>query len=96
MAKTRGSGTLGQRTQNPELSGSGAITAEILPAAARARAQGLTYTLGRGIRALSPYVVDPIGDDRGLSSAFLLTSGAFLLAGFVALKLPDTLGRELR
>jgi MFS family permease len=33
---------------------------------------------------------------RGLSSAFLLTSGAFLCAGFVALKLPETLGRELR
>jgi len=32
----------------------------------------------------------------GLSSAFLLTSGAFLFAGFVALKLPETLGRELR
>ena len=77
-------------------SGFGAITAEIFPAAIRARAQGLTYNLGRGISALSPYLAGSIGAERGLSSAFLLTSGAFLLAGFVALKLPETLGRELR
>ena len=37
-----------------------------------------------------------IGAERGLGSAFLLTSGAFLVAGIVALKLPETLGRELR
>ena len=77
-------------------SGFGAITAEIFPTAIRARAQGLTYNLGRGISALSPYLVGSIGAERGLSSAFLLTSGAFLLAGSVALKLPETLGRELR
>ena len=77
-------------------SGFGAITAEIFPTAVRARAQGLTYNLGRGISALSPYLVGSIGAGRGLGSAFLLTSGAFLLAGFVALKLPETLGRELR
>jgi MFS family permease len=77
-------------------SGFGAITAEIFPTAIRARAQGLTYNLGRGISALSPYVVGSIGAERGLSSAFLLTSGAFLVAGIVALKLPETLGRELR
>jgi MFS family permease len=77
-------------------SGFGAITAEIFPTAIRARAQGLTYNLGRGISALSPYVIGSIGAERGLGTAFLLTSGAFLLAGFVALKLPETLGRELR
>jgi MFS family permease len=77
-------------------SGFGAITAEIFPTAIRARAQGLTYNLGRGISALSPYVIGSIGAERGLGFAFLLTSGAFLLAGFVALKLPETLGRELR
>jgi len=77
-------------------SGFGAITAEIFPTAIRARAQGLTYNLGRGISALSPYVVGSIGAGRGLGSAFLLTSGAFLVAGIVALRLPETLGRELR
>jgi len=77
-------------------SGFGAITAEIFPTAIRARAQGLTYNLGRGISALSPYLVGSIGAERGLGSAFLLTSGAFLVAGIVALKLPETLGRELR
>ena len=77
-------------------SGFGAITAEIFPTVIRARAQGLTYNLGRGISALAPYVVGSIGAERGLGSAFLLTSGAFLLAGVVALRLPETLGRELR
>jgi len=32
---------------------------------------------------------------RGLGSAFLLTSAAFFVAGFVALLLPETQGREL-
>jgi MFS family permease len=77
-------------------SGFGAITAEIFPTVVRARAQGLTYNFGRGISALAPYIVGSIGAERGLGSAFLLTSGGFLLAGVVALRLPETLGRELR
>jgi len=76
-------------------SGFGAITAEIFPTAVRASAQGLTYNLGRGVSAAAPYLIGAIGAHWGLGSAFLLTAGSFLLAGVVALFLPETRGREL-
>jgi hypothetical protein len=76
-------------------SGFGAITAEIFPTSIRASAQGLTYNLGRGVSAASPFLVGALSAGRGLGSAFLLTSAAFFVAGFVALLLPETQGREL-
>lgn len=76
-------------------SGFGAITAEIFPTAIRASAQGITYNLGRGVSAFAPYVVGALSAGRGLGFAFLLTSGAFLAAGIVALFIPETRGREL-
>ncbi len=76
-------------------SGFGAITAELFPTEIRASAQGLTYNLGRGVSAAAPFVIGAIGARRGLGFAFLLTSGSFLLAGLVALMLPETRGREL-
>jgi MFS family permease len=77
-------------------SGFGAITAELFPTAVRASAQGLTYNLGRGLSAAAPFLVGVLGAQRGLGSAFLLTSGSFLLAGIVALWIPETRGRELQ
>lgn len=76
-------------------SGFGAITAEIFPTAVRASAQGLTYNLGRGVSALAPFVVGSVGAAYGLGFAFRLTAGSFLLAGLVAMLLPETRGREL-
>jgi len=76
-------------------SGFGAITAEIFPTRIRASAQGLTYNLGRGASALAPYLVGALGAHHGLGFAFLLTSGSFLIAGLVALLLPETRGRVL-
>jgi MFS family permease len=76
-------------------SGFGAITAEIFPTGVRASAQGLTYNLGRGASAAAPFAVGALGAGQGLGFAFLLTSGAFLAAGLVALLLPETRGREL-
>ena len=76
-------------------SGFGAITAEIFPTTVRASAQGLTYNLGRGVSALAPFVVGAVGARHGLGFAFLLTSVALLFAGFVALLLPETKGRDL-
>ena len=76
-------------------SGFGAITAEMFPTAFRASAQGLTYNLGRGVSALAPFLVGMLGSRHGLGSAFLLTSASFVLAGVVALFLPETRGREL-
>lgn len=76
-------------------SGFGTITAELFPTAVRASAQGLAYNIGRGFSAAAPYVVGKIASGRGLGFAFLLTALAFLLAGLVALALPETRGREL-
>jgi MFS family permease len=76
-------------------SGFGAITAELFPTAIRASAQGLTYNLGRGVSAAAPFIVGTLGSHRGLGFAFLLTSASFILAGIVALWLPETRGREL-
>jgi MFS family permease len=76
-------------------SGFGAITAEIFPTSVRASAQGLTYNLGRGVSALAPYLIGALSAQRGLGFAFLLTSGAFLFAGILALFIPETRGREL-
>lgn len=76
-------------------SGFGAITAEIFPTAVRASAQGLTYNLGRGVSALAPFIVGSVGATYGLGFAFRLTAGSFLLAGLVAMLLPETRGREL-
>jgi MFS family permease len=77
-------------------SGFGAITAEIFPTAVRASAQGLTYNLGRGVSAAAPFLVGALSAQHGLGSAFLLTSGAFLVAGIVALRIPETRGCELQ
>jgi MFS family permease len=76
-------------------SGFGAITAEMFPTAFRASAQGLSYNLGRGVSAAAPFLVGAISARRGLGFAFLLTSASFVLAGLVALLLPETRGREL-
>jgi MFS family permease len=77
-------------------SGFGAITAELFPTAIRASAQGLTYNLGRGVSAAAPFLVGVLSVQRGLGFAFLLTSGSFLIAGLVALWIPETRGCELQ
>ncbi len=76
-------------------SGFSAITAELFPTDIRASAQGLTYNLGRGASAAAPFAVGALSAGHGLRFALLLTSGAFLAAGLVALLLPETRGREL-
>jgi len=76
-------------------SGFGAITAEIFPTAVRASAQGLTYNIGRGISAAGPYLMGLLSAQRGLSFSFLLSAASFLLAGILALFIPETRGREL-
>jgi MFS family permease len=76
-------------------SGFGAITAELFPTAVRASAQGFIYNLGRGISAAGPLAIGALSMERGLGVALQLTSGAFLIAGLVALLIPETKGREL-
>jgi MFS family permease len=76
-------------------SGFGAITAELFPTAFRAGAQGLTYNIGRGVSAGAPFLVGRISGERGLGTAFLTTALSFLVAGLVALLLPETRGKQL-
>lgn len=75
--------------------GFGAIANELFPTSVRGTAMGFAYNLGRGLSAAAPYVVGWLAQGRGLGSAFVVTSGAFLLAAAVALTLQETRGREL-
>jgi MFS family permease len=83
-------------------SGFSALAAEIFPTPIRASALGLTYNVGRGIAAFAPFVVGAISDsfsrsapERGLATAFLFLAGTYLAAALLALRLPDSRGREL-
>jgi MFS family permease len=76
-------------------SGCGTIGSEIYPTTLRARALGFTYTGARAMSSVSPYVIGKIGDAKGLNWAFFLCAAAFLLAGLVATRLPETKGKAL-
>jgi MFS family permease len=76
-------------------SGFSAIASELFPTEIRATAMGLTYNIGRGFSAAAPFVVGYIADRFGFTPAFLVLAGAFLLAGLLALALPETKGKRL-
>jgi MFS family permease len=75
--------------------GFGVITAELFPTAFRASAMGLTYNFGRALSAAAPWAIGVIAARGGLASAFGISGLAFLLAGVLALALPETRGRSL-
>ncbi len=75
--------------------GFGAITAELFPTSFRASAMGLTYNFGRALSAAAPWAIGVIAARGGLGSAFGISGLAFLLAGILALALPETRGRHL-
>jgi MFS family permease len=77
-------------------SGCGTIGSEIYPTSLRARGLGFTYTGARAMSSVSPYVIGKIGDLKGLNWAFYLCAGAFLLAGLMATRLPETKGQSLK
>lgn len=77
-------------------SGFATIASEAFPTDIRATAVGLTYNIGRGFSALAPPVVGTLAEHYGVGGAFLVTTGAFLLAGGLAALLPETKGAELR
>jgi MFS family permease len=76
-------------------SGSGLIGSEIFPTALRARGLGFTYNGARALSSLAPFVIGRFGQLYGLSGAFLLCAGSFLLAALVATQLPETRGKSL-
>ncbi len=75
--------------------GFGIITAELFPTSFRASAMGLTYNFGRALSAAAPWAIGVIAARGGLASAFGISGLAFLLAGVLALALPETRGRSL-
>jgi MFS family permease len=76
-------------------SGYAAITSELFPGEIRATAMGLSYNIGRGLSAIAPFAVGAIATRYGFGLAFFLLAGAFLVAAFLALLLPETRGRQL-
>jgi MFS family permease len=76
-------------------SGFGALTAELYPTRIRATAQGFTYNIGRIASAIAPLVIGSLAQRKGFNIAFLLASGAFLLAAVMWIWIPETRGREL-
>jgi MFS family permease len=75
--------------------GFGVMTAELFPTSFRASAMGLTYNFGRALSAAAPWAIGVIAARGGLASAFGISGLAFLLAGVLALFLPETHGRSL-
>ncbi len=76
-------------------SGSGIMGSEIFPTAVRARALGFTYNGARTLSALAPLVIGRVGQTKGLSSAFYLCAGSYLLAALMTTQLPETRGKRL-
>jgi MFS family permease len=76
-------------------SGSGIMGSEIFPTTVRARALGFTYNGARTMSALAPLVIGRVGQTRGLSWAFYLCAGSYLLAALMTTQLPETKGKNL-
>ena len=76
-------------------SGSGIMGSEIFPTAVRARALGFTYNGARTMSALAPLVIGRVGQTNGLSWAFYLCAGSYLLAALMTTQLPETKGKQL-
>jgi len=75
--------------------GFGALTAELYPTRFRATLQGTTYNLGRIGSAVAPLAIGSLAQEKGFSVAFLLASGAFVLAALSWIWIPETRGRSL-
>jgi len=76
-------------------SGSGIMGSEIFPTAVRARALGFTYNGARALSSVAPLVIGRVGQSKGLSWAFYLCAGGYLLAAGMTTLLPETKGKRL-
>jgi MFS family permease len=76
-------------------SGSGILGSEIFPTRLRARALGFTYNGARTMSSVAPFVIGRVGEIKGLSWAFFLCAGAYLVAALLATQLPETKGKQL-
>ncbi len=75
----------------------GAMLAELFPTRVRATGQGLTYNVGRGLGALSPFVIGALAEVEGVGIGLALgLTSAFFVAGAVLIFLvPETRGKSL-
>jgi len=71
-------------------SGFGAVSAELYPTAIRARAQGLTYNIGRIASAAAPWIVGGLATSRGYGAALSVAAAAFLAAAACWYWIPET------
>jgi MFS family permease len=76
-------------------SGSGIIGSEIFPTSVRARALGFTYNGARTMSSVAPLVIGLVSQVKGLSWAFYLCAGGYLLAALMTTQLPETRGKKL-
>ncbi len=74
--------------------GFAAVTAELYDTRIRATAQGFTYNMGRIASAAAPFLVGNIARSHGFATAFSLAAGAFLVAAFLWIWIPETKGRQ--
>jgi hypothetical protein len=56
---------------------------------------GFTYNGARTLSSVAPYVIGRVGQAKGLSWAFYLCAGGFLLSMVAATQLPETKGKAL-
>lgn len=68
-------------------SGFAVITSELFPTALRGSAMGFSYNLGRILSAAAPWVIGRVSEQAGLAAALCLTSGGFLVAAVIAMRL---------
>jgi len=73
----------------------GVMLAELYPTAVRASGQGFTYSTGRGLGAMAPYVVGALADRYGLGASLAINSAFFLFGALLIWSLPETGGVEL-
>jgi MFS family permease len=71
-------------------SGFGAVTAELYPTAIRARAQGLTYNIGRIASAAAPWIVGGLAASHGYGTALSIAAAAFGAAALCWFWIPET------
>ncbi|MBA3949791.1 MAG: MFS transporter [Acidobacteria bacterium] len=71
-------------------SGFGAVSAELYPTAIRARAQGLTYNIGRIVSAAAPWMVGGLAASEGYGAALSIAAAAFIAAAVFWIWIPET------
>lgn len=73
----------------------GAMLAELFPAQIRATAQGLCYNFGRGVSAVSPFIIGALADSFGLATALAFLGALFFAGACIFFLLPNVQGEEL-